>query len=257
MHQYDPAHVPVISELAKAFGVSDRWHASAPCETWPNRYFLHAGTAGGYVNNERSHFPYRWPRFLPTIFRRLDHRGYSWRVYFHDLPQAATLIDLWPKIPTRFCLYDAEFERHALSGRLPNYSFIEPRYYPSRWEQSLPNDQHPPHDVRHGDRLIASVYNAVRAAPTWERTLLIIVYDEHGGCFDHAPPPAAVPPGGPYPDGFRFRPLWRPGAGRHRLAVRKTGQHRPAVRPSVNRRFPSTIAPSRRPCTSSSISGRH
>ena len=204
MHQYAPAHVPVISALAKAFGVSDRWHASAPCETWPNRYFLHAGTAGGYVNNERSRFPYRWPRFLPTIFRRLDHRGYSWRVYFHDLPQAATLIDLWPKIPTRFCLYDAEFERHALSGRLPNYSFIEPRYYPSRWAQSLPNDQHPPHDVRHGDSLIAKVYNAVRAAPTWDRTLLVVLYDEHGGCYDHAPPPAAVPPGGPYPDGFRF-----------------------------------------------------
>lgn len=149
-------------------------------------------------------FPTDGRGFLPTIFRRLDRRGYSWRVYFHDLPQAATLIDLWPKIPTRFCLYDAEFERHALSGRLPNYSFVEPRYYPSRWEQSLPNDQHPPHDVRHGDSLIAKVYNAVRAAPTWERTLLVIVYDEHGGCFDHAPPPAAVSPGGPYPDGFRF-----------------------------------------------------
>ncbi len=204
MHQYAPEHVPVISQLARAFGVSDRWHASAPCETWPNRYFSHAGTAGGYVNNERSRFPYRWPRFLPTIFRRLDRRGYTWRIYFHDLPQAATLIDLWPKIPTRFCLYDAEFERHALSGRLPNYSFIEPRYYPSRWGQSLPNDQHPPHDVRHGDSLIASVYNAIRAAPTWERTLLVIVYDEHGGCFDHVPPPAAVSPGGPYPDGFKF-----------------------------------------------------
>ena len=209
MHQFAPAQVPVMSQLARAFGVSDRWHASAPCETWPNRYFAHAGTAGGYVNNERSHFPYRWPRFLPTIFRRIDERGYDWKVYFHDLPQAATLIELWPKIPTRFCLYEAEFQRHAMSGRLPNYSFIEPRYYPSRSEQALPSDQHPPHHVQHGEELIASVYNAVRAAPTWERTLLIIIYDEHGGCFDHAPPPAAVSPGGPLPGrtlGFRFRP---------------------------------------------------
>jgi phospholipase C len=141
---------------------------------------------------------------LPTIFRRLDRRGYSWRIYFHDLPQAATLVDLWPRIPTRFCLYQDEFERHAQSGRLTNYSFIEPRYYPSRWAQTLPNDQHPPHDPRYGDRLIASVYNAVRAAPTWERTLLVIIYDEHGGCFDHVPPPSAVPPGGPYSDGFKF-----------------------------------------------------
>ncbi len=204
MHQYTPAQMPVISSLARAFGVSDRWHASAPCETWPNRYFTHAGTAGGYVNNERSHFPYRWPRFLPTIFRRLDSRGYSWRIYFHDLPQAATLVDLWPKILTRFCLYEDEFERHATSGRLPNYSFIEPRYYPSRSAQAIPNDQHPPHHLRYGEQLIASVYNAVRAAPTWERTLLVVTYDEHGGCFDHVAPPAAVSPGGPYPDGFKF-----------------------------------------------------
>ena len=204
MHQYTPAQMPVLSSLARAFGVSDRWHASAPCETWPNRYFTHAGTAGGYVNNERSHFPYRWPRFLPTIFRRLDSRGYSWRIYFHDLPQAATLVDLWPKILTRFCLYEEEFERHAIAGRLPNYSFIEPRYYPSRSAQAIPNDQHPPHHLRYGEQLIASVYNAVRAAPTWERTLLVVTYDEHGGCFDHVAPPAAVSPGRPYPDGFKF-----------------------------------------------------
>ena len=89
-------------------------------------------------------------------------------------------------------------------GRLPNYTFIEPRYYPSRSAQAIPNDQHPPHHLRYGEQLIASVYNAVRAAPTWERTLLVVTYDEHGGCFDHVAPPAAVSPGGPYPDGFKF-----------------------------------------------------
>ena len=202
MHTFTPAQTPALSSLARAFGVSDRWFSSAPCETWPNRYFTHAGTAGGWVNNERSRFPYRWPRFLPTIFRRLNSRGYKWRIYFHDLPQAATLVDLWPKIPTRFCLFQDEFERHAMSGRLAHYSFIEPRYFP--WPSSPPSDQHPPHDIRSGDQLIASVYNAVRAAPTWEKTLLVVVYDEHGGCFDHVPPPPAVPPGGRARDGFRF-----------------------------------------------------
>lgn len=204
MYHFLPEQVPVLAGLAKAFGVSDRWHASAPCETWPNRYFTHAGTAGGYVNNERSHFPYRWPRFLPTIFRRVEARGYSWRVYFHDLPQAATLVDLWTRIPTRFCLFEAEFERHAGSGRLATYSFIEPRYYASHFSQLLPSDQHPPHDIVYGEQLVAKVYNAVRQAPTWERTLLIVTYDEHGGCFDHVPPPPAVSPGPPYPDGFTF-----------------------------------------------------
>lgn len=203
MHYFLPAQVPVISELAKAFGVSDRWHASAPCETWPNRYFMHCGTAGGRINNRRPYVPYL-PASMPTIFRRLETRGHDWRIYFHDLPQSAALVNLWSRIPTHFCLFDDEFERHARSGRLPTYSFIEPRYFPSRRHQTVPNDQHPPHNMVYGEQLISAVYNAVRNAPTWPRTLLIIVYDEHGGCFDHVPPPAAVPPGGPYPEGFAF-----------------------------------------------------
>ncbi|MGH7905990.1 MAG: alkaline phosphatase family protein [Candidatus Binataceae bacterium] len=204
MHCFTPAQAPVLSQLARAFGVSDRWHASAPCETWPNRYFAHCGTAGGQINNKRSHFPYRWPRTMRTIFRRLDACGYDWRIYFHDMPQAATLVDLWSSIPARFCFFEAEFGRHARTGRLANYSFIEPRYYANAWLKKAPNDQHPPHNILYGEQLIADVYNAVRGAPAWERTVLIITYDEHGGAFDHVPPPPAVPPGGPYPDGFRF-----------------------------------------------------
>jgi phospholipase C len=204
MHYFTPTQVPVLSLLARSFGVSDRWHASAPCETWPNRYFAHCGTGGGFVNNERSRFPRRWPRLMPTIFHRLREAGYSWKIYFHDLPQAATLLRLWPDIPTRFRLFEEEFARDAGTGRLPNYSFIEPRYYPSRLTNKVPNDQHPPHNIVYGEQLIAAVYNTLRGAPTWRHTLLIVTYDEHGGCFDHVPPPPAVPPGGPYPDGFAF-----------------------------------------------------
>jgi phospholipase C len=204
MHYFRPAQVPVISRLAAAFGVSDRWHASAPCETWPNRYFAHCGTAGGDVNNDVGYFPYQLPRTMPTIFRRLGRCGYNWRIYFHDVSQTATLLDLWPKIPTHFCFFEEEFERHCRTGRLPAYSFIEPRYFPGLLSKKPPNDQHPPHNLLYGEQLLASVYNAVRNAPTWPQTLLIVTYDEHGGCFDHVPPPPAVPPGGPYPAGFRF-----------------------------------------------------
>lgn len=204
MHYFLPRQVPVISQLASEFGLSDRWHASAPCETWPNRYFAHCGTAGGYVNNSFSQFPFQMPRTMPTIFRRLDKCGYSWRIYFHDLPQTATLSDLWPKMLTHFCQFEAEFARHCRAGRLPNYSFIEPRYFPSLIGGKPPNDQHPPHNLLYGEQLIAAVYNAVRSAPTWPGTLLIVTYDEHGGTFDHVSPPEAVSPGPPFPDGFRF-----------------------------------------------------
>ena len=201
MHYFTPRQVPVISALATSFAVSDRWHASAPCQTWPNRFFAHTATAGGWVNNNPPHFPYT----MPSIFRRLGDAGRSWKVYFHDLPQAATLADLWTALPTHFRHFEREFEADAEAGRLPHYSFIEPRYFANQLLGQVPNDQHPPHNVTYGEQLIASVYNAVRRAPTWHRTLLVITYDEHGGTYDHVPPPAAVPPGdGPDPDGFRF-----------------------------------------------------
>src|SRR6185312_917526 len=85
MHFFTSAQVPVISQLASAFAICDQWHASAPCQTWPNRFFVHTGTAAGYENNSPVHFPYR----MPTVFSRFD-AGMSdaWRIYFHDVPQS-------------------------------------------------------------------------------------------------------------------------------------------------------------------------
>jgi phospholipase C len=199
MHHFTPKQVPVMSRLATAFGVSDQWHAPAPCQTWPNRFFVHTGTAGGYVNNNPTHFPY----LMPSIFRRLEDHNRSWKIYFHDLPQASTLADAW--ISGGHFRKFGEFLSDAASGDLPNYSFIEPRYFSSRLLQLIPNDQHPPHNVIYGEQLLAQVYNALRSAPTWKKTLFVVTYDEHGGCFDHAPPPLAVPPAmGDTADGFPF-----------------------------------------------------
>jgi phospholipase C len=198
MHFFRPEQVPVISTLAKSFAVCDQWHASAPNQTWPNRFFAHCATAEGYLNNSPSHFPY----MMESIFERLNGGNNSWRVYYHDIPQALTLARLWDHLD-RFRHF-AEFARDAAAGILPSYSFLEPRYFPDA-SLGMPNDQHPPHDVVFGEQLIATVYNAVRASPLWESTLLIITYDEHGGCFDHAPPPLAVSPGdGRTQEGFAF-----------------------------------------------------
>lgn len=200
MHYFTPDQVPVISTLARAFAVSDRWHASAPCQTWPNRFFAHTGTANGYVNNAPTHFPYE----METVFNRMDSVGQSWRVYFHDIPQSATLAKLWDKALTHFRHFEADFANDARAGTLPAYSFIEPRYFTDVVLGCMPNDQHPPHDVSHGEALIAAVYDAVRSGPAWPETLLVITYDEHGGCYDHVVPPAATPPGGQTPNGFNF-----------------------------------------------------
>ena len=200
MHYFTPDQLPVISQLARAFGVSDRWHASAPCQTWPNRFFTHCGTAGGYVNNSPTHFPY----MMETVFNRLSAAGQSWEIYFHDTAQTLTLSRLWPDALTHFKFFAPDFLPAAAAGKLPAYSFIEPRYFPSVVSGTLPNDEHPPHNISYGEALIASVYNAVRSGPGWSNTLLIVTYDEHGGCYDHVIPPAATPPGGANPDGFKF-----------------------------------------------------
>lgn len=201
MHCFTLDQVPVISTLARAFGVSDRWHASAPCETWPNRFFTHTGTANGYVNNTPTHFPYS----METVFNRLSDAGQEWRIYFHDIPQAATLTKLWGGLFTsRFLDFETHFAQNATSGTLPAYSFIEPRYFTDLSGTRMPNDQHPPHNVACGEALIAAVYNAVRAGRAWKQTLLVITYDEHGGCYDHVAPPPATPPDDRQSDGFDF-----------------------------------------------------
>jgi phospholipase C len=195
MHYYTPDQLPVMSALARQFAVSDRWHASAPCQTWPNRFFVHCGTAGGYENNGPPHFPY----LMPTIFKQLEDAGIPWRVYFHDFPQSLTLADLWPHVGN-FRLFE-EFVSDCAAGTLPAYSFLEPRYFAGL---ELPNDQHPPHNVTMGEQLIAEVYNALRSGPNWTGTMLIVTYDEHGGIYDHVPPPGAQPPSGQETKPFKF-----------------------------------------------------
>jgi len=199
MHGFTPAQLPVLSALAKSFGVCDRWHASAPNQTWPNRFFVHTGTAGGYVNNSPPHL-----YIMPTIFNRLTERQRSWRVYHHDIPQCAVLSRIWSELPDHLYSFEQDFMADAMAGRLPNYSFIEPRYFSDPLLRRMPNDQHPPHNVQFGERLIARVYDALRNGPGWEQTLFIITYDEHGGIYDHVPPPPAVPPDDLPHDGFAF-----------------------------------------------------
>jgi phospholipase C len=200
MHCYKPEHLRVLTALANEFAVCDEWHASAPCQTWPNRFFAHTGTCLGHANNDE--FPIPFP--APSIFGRLSDLDRSWRVYFHDLPQSIMLGDVWLRAPLHYRLF-GQFLADAHAGDLPAYTFIEPRYF-ADLGVGIANDQHPPSSVLTGEKLIADVYNAIRASPLWKKSLLIVTYDEHGGCYDHVPPPAAVPPDGNIhaPSGFAF-----------------------------------------------------
>ncbi|MBE1163038.1 alkaline phosphatase family protein [Dyella acidiphila] len=141
---------------------------------------------------------------METIFNRLTQAQRSWRIYHHDFPQSATLTRLWSELPGRLLSFEDHFMTDAMAGRLPNYSFIEPRYFADRLFNRLPNDQHPPHDVALSERLIARCYDAIRNGAGWKKTLFIITYDEHGGNWDHVVPPPAISPDDLRHDGFAF-----------------------------------------------------
>jgi phospholipase C len=142
---------------------------------------------------------------METVFNRLSDASREWRIYFHDIAQTMTLAKIWgDAFTSHFLDFNTHFVQAAAAGALPTYSFIEPRYFTDLFGRNIPNDEHPPHNVAYGEQLIASVYNAVRSGPAWKQTLLVITYDEHGGCFDHVEPPAATAPDGSAPDGFDF-----------------------------------------------------
>ena len=119
MHYFERDQVPVIRTLAEEFGVCDHWFASAPCQTWPNRWFIHTGTADGRQNND--------PLYLPdvdTIYNRFEEAGNeSWKIYFHDIAQTKTLPKLWP-LADHFHFYN-QFQIDCRTSQLPSYSFIE------------------------------------------------------------------------------------------------------------------------------------
>ena len=186
MRCFAPAKLPVITRLAREFAICDRWFSSVPGPTWPNRFFAHCATSKGFIDNSPFH-----NYDMPTVFERLADKGFTWNVYFHDVAQSIFHKHLARDENVVNFLAYRDFARNARKEKLPNYSFIEPRYFNGF---KLANDQHPPHDMLLGEALIAEVYEALVASPTWNETLLLIVYDEHGGTYDHVEPPTATPP---------------------------------------------------------------
>ncbi len=190
MRCFSPEKLPALSAVAREFTVCDAWYSSLPGQTWPNRMFAHAATSDGHIDNKLYDYD------INTIYQLLEDGGRSWKIYFHDIPQALALKRLRVDVfKSRFQLFQ-EFLSDARNGSLPTYSFIEPRYFEFAFKRA--NDQHPNHDVSLGDVLIADVYEAVRNSPLWDQTLLLIVWDEHGGIYDHAFPRQ---PRVPCPDG--------------------------------------------------------
>lgn len=184
MGMYTPQMLPIMSGLAKGFAVCDQWFASAPTQTIPNRAFAAAGTSQGHLDNTVKVFT------CPSIFGKLSQNNIDWAIYGYNRDPMTRLDypDTQNADESHFGHF-RDFQARAAAGTLPAYTFLEPDF------GSGGNSQHPNYDVSLGEKLIHDVYYTLRNGPGWNDTLLLITYDEHGGNFDHFPPPwGAVPP---------------------------------------------------------------
>jgi phospholipase C len=209
MKCFTPDQLPVLTTLAREFAICDQWFSSLPGPTWPNRFFLLAASSGGLdgspskldVVTSTTIEGYRFSN--GNVFDLLDNYCVEWKIFEGD------------EFPVSFAL--SGMNLNALQGRFddfenfasalqsssfgPKFVFIEPKYGAHDFDATGPGDftcgnsMHPLDDVTRGEKLVKDIYEAIRNSPHWERSLLVVTFDEHGGFYDHVAPPPAVPPG--------------------------------------------------------------
>ncbi len=217
MTGYTPEQLPVLSTLARSFGVFDHWFSEVPSQTMANRSFWTAATSSGFVVN-RPMMNFMRHNTAETIFNRLEAHGRTWKVYVLEPdPISFTGFIHMHRLSDRFATHFvpfSEFERDAAEGTLPDFSLIEPNllaghgdYHPAFGRAILSGLEvlmDPPSSILAGEAFLSRIYDAVRSADSSSgsnalNTLLFVGFDEPGGTFDHVPPGAVPPPepGGP------------------------------------------------------------
>jgi len=203
---------PVLQELAQTFVVCNRWFSSLPGPTWPNRFFVHAGSSGGLTNSPSAFTSLKAVTIASatfdfqngSIYDLLDAAHLPWRVYHGDhFPQVlAVKRHVLPFVrgSTNFAWIRPGDRNDPFAAELNSgnydaaYAFIEPDYNILSSMYSG-NSQHPRGRVSSGEALIKYVYETIRNSPVWENSMLVVTYDEHGGFFDHVVPEPCIVPG--------------------------------------------------------------
>jgi Phosphoesterase family len=257
MTGFTPEQIPVLSALARGFGVFDHWFCEVPSQTFTNRSFWTAATASGFVVNQ----PVKnWlaGNTAETIFNRLEQHGKTWKVYVGEPDRfSATGLIHYPRLKDRFATHFvpfAQFEADAAAGDLPDFSYIEPclilghgDYHPAAARALghgivIPGLD-PPSSILGGEAFLAQIYHAYQGMQSpagssiWNTTLLI-GWDEPGGTYDHVPPgpvPSPDPSAPRRPARVHLRPLRLPGPCHPGVPV---GSRRPGVQPGAPAQFP-------------------
>ena len=182
IHQFSPNEIPVKMKLAQEFALFDQYHTSFPGPSTPNHLYLMTGTNAGCTSTGEDFMCTKGMKYpQKTIFQSLQDAGHDWRYYYND--SAWNFFVEWfstPEGAAGVVGYD-EFYDRASKGTLPAYSWVLPRQGTNKTSGDGPNDDHPCHDVRLGERLLKDTYEAVRAGPGWNNTLMFVTYDDTGG----------------------------------------------------------------------------
>ena len=195
---FNETDLPYYYGLAETFAISDTHHADVLGPTFPNRSYFQAATSFGHLDTaeEVPTSPGGYKVITGTIYDKLDAAGITWADYFTDLPDAGTF-----RTPsgTNFRPI-AQFATDLQAGMLPQVAFVDPEL---AGVDNLATDEHPPHDIRAGEFYMQNVVvDPFRKSTSWNDSILIITYDEHGGFYDHAVSPAAPQGGALTPDGI-------------------------------------------------------
>jgi phospholipase C len=235
MGHFGAQHLPVYKHLAHNFCVCDAWHSSIPGDTWPNRLYSLAGREGPSIGHKPGLLSELLkdvkglplvggiagaPIFEVEAFTRQLHDS-QWRWYSHDPATLRAADKLYrdfrhikrdnfayfnrKKLSLETQALEAAIVSHdsflddAAKGELRDVSWIDPNFIDLSVLDPNSNDDHPPSDVKAGQALVLEIYEALVNSPNWEDTVFVIVYDEHGGFYDHVQPPPAPDKGSGYP----------------------------------------------------------
>ncbi|SDL40447.1 alkaline phosphatase family protein [Arthrobacter sp. ok362] len=192
MSYYTGQELPMYEFLANNFAICDSWHSSHPGETQCNRFCASTGRTPELDNLDITDPRIAYYR-ARTVFDVLTESDVDWAYVEGNIGFIRMFdryrLDTQRVIPYRddSGLTSDTFIARVEQGHLPSVTFIDPNFIdiPPAWAA---NDDLPPADVCRGQELVRGLYDVLSKAPTWDRTLLVITYDEHGGFFDHSVP---------------------------------------------------------------------
>ncbi len=185
MGYYDQTDLPFYYWLANEFAIGDHYHASVLGPTLPNRMYLLSSTSDGYAVN----LPH--DKKTDTVAEYVAEREVDWKLYASGLPSYAVFINKYIAEKDDHIRKIDAFYADVAAGTLPPLAYVEPQLAKGGHDS---NDEHPPADAQLGQQFAAKVVDTIAKSPYWAHAVVFITYDEHGGLFDHVPPPKACAP---------------------------------------------------------------